>query len=82
MTAAPLPTGFDIPAWPLSRALHARSRQESIEILVAEAAPLLRALRLDDDEMIVAQFRRVDLAFRTAKQCAVEIRDMGIGGGR
>jgi hypothetical protein len=71
--------GVDIPALAFAARVRRDLLAESVEILIAEAAPLLGAIRLADDEATVAQFRRVDLAFRTAKACALEIRDT-IGG--
>ena len=79
MTAALASSDFDIHA-----AFAVKVRRgllaEAAEIMISEAAGLLGAVRLADDRDIVIRFRRVDLAFRTAKACAVEIRD-SIGGG-
>lgn len=53
---------------------------ESVEILVSEGITLLSALRVYvDDDALVAQFRLVDTAFRTARACAIAIRDANGG---
>jgi hypothetical protein len=80
MSAAPSHVEFDIPAAAFATRVRRDLIAQSAEIMIAEAAGLLGAVRLDDDQNIVIRFRRLDLAFRTAKACAVEIRDNLAGG--
>lgn len=66
---------FNVPEAALASRIRKDLLAEAIELLIAEAAQLRIEIRYDDDEAIVERFRRVDIPFRTAKQCALEIRD-------
>ena len=77
MTARPVSSefGIDIPALAFAARVRRDLLAECGEMLIAETAALLKAARLDDDELIVEQFRRVDTVYRTAKLTASEIRE-------
>ena len=77
MTARPASADFgvDIPALAFAARVRRDLLAEAAEIMIAEGAGPLRAVRLDDDELIVERFRLVDIAYRTARLCAAEIRE-------
>ncbi len=81
MTAAPAQSEFALaPELALAASVRRDLLAESVEILVSEGITLLSALRVYvDDDALVAQFRLLDTAFRTAKACAIAIRDANGG---
>lgn len=75
MTAHAPHAEFNIPEAALLYRVQTDLLAEAVEILIAEAAPVLTAIRHDDEDAIVERFKRLDLAFRMAKACAIDIRD-------
>jgi hypothetical protein len=52
---------------------------EAIEIAASYAINILSAIRLADDEAILAEFRQFDAAVRTARCCAKELQNLQAG---